>query len=86
MKYPVYAIKDLKADFLSPMIDVNDDTAKRNFAQTVNSNTGIIGFAPADFALYRLGEFDSRLGKIVPLEVIDLVCFGSDLVGGNDER
>lgn len=81
MLYNVYAIRDTKSQrFLQPMCDVNDATAKRGFSQAVNSENGIIGFAPKDFDLYKIAEFDDEKGKYIPLEVIELVVNGAALL------
>lgn len=81
MIYNVYSIRDQRSGrFMQPMNDINDQTAKRGFSQAVNSPSGIIGFAPKDFDLYRIAEFDDEKGQYNPLEVIDLICNGASLV------
>ena len=65
MKYNVYAMRDeLQDDFGTPIIDVNDDTAKRNFRYGIASSKDVRLFAPYDFALYRIGSYDSATGVI----------------------
>lgn len=81
MIYNVYAIRDQKSGrFMMPTCDINDETAKRGFAQAVNSDMGIVGFAPADFDLYQIAEFDDQNGRYKPNDVIELVCNGAQLV------
>lgn len=81
MIYNVYAIRDQKSGrFMQPMNDLNDQTAKRGFSQAVNNPNGIIGFAPKDFDLYRIAEFNDEVGQFIPMEVIELICNGAQLV------
>lgn len=61
MKKNLYAIKDVKVGFLSPMIDTNNETAIRSFEYACKNND-MMFFTPSDFELYYLGEFDSDSG------------------------
>lgn len=81
MKKGVYAVKDLKSkQFAEPFIDVNDAAALRGFAFAVNNGNLIMKFSPADFRLYKVGEFDTELGVVVPLvSGIELVAAGEDV-------
>lgn len=68
----VYSIRDSRTGFLNPTFELNDAVAMRNFrhAQTQDS---ILKTHASDFALYRIGEFDTDTGKIdmvFPPEVI----------------
>lgn len=87
MKYPVYSIRDKATAFMAPMVDVNEQSAIRNFAQAVNSGNGSIGFQPGDFDLYKIGEFDDKKGIVTPVEPIEFVVNGNNLfkVGVKDE-
>lgn len=79
MKYKVYAVRDVKANiFWQPQVDSNDETAKRGFAMMINSSEArsITGFAPGDFDLYRIGEFDSETGEIINLKANEFLCNG----------
>lgn len=74
MKYNLYAMRDSATrEFLSVTVDKNDDSAIRNFDYAV-LNTPQLRFMPSDFALYKLGSYDSDSGKIesIPPEVIRL--------------
>lgn len=79
MKYSVYAVRDKKIGFLQPMLDANDQSAMRNFAYGINNSDQISNFAPKDFDLYKIGEFDSDTGKINPIEVLELICEGESV-------
>ena len=87
MRYFVYAVRDLKTGYLHPTLDQNDATAMRNFAQAICKSDTTMNFAPGDYQLYCLGEFDSDTGTICPLEVKALVADGAqvkDFYGGNE--
>lgn len=80
MKYPMYAIKDVKVGFMQPTIDTSDQSAIRNFAFAINRNDGIMNFSPKDFDLYKIGEFDGDKGKITPCTP-ELVITGTNVFG-----
>lgn len=81
MIYSVYAIRDQKSGrFMQPINDINEATAKRGFSQAVNNPDGIIGFAPKDFDLYKLAEFNDETGVYDALPAIQLVCNGAQLI------
>lgn len=66
MKYPVYSIRDAKTGFMTPTVDMNDVAAARNFEHAVMNSASLMNSHPGDYALYRIGEFDSESGKIEP--------------------
>lgn len=82
MKLNLYAIRDNKGNKFS-MIDAQDSdaTAMRGFAYAVNSGNEIMSFSPADFDLYKIGEYDYQNGKITPLEIPEVLVNGASLVG-----
>ncbi|AYP28676.1 MAG: nonstructural protein [Microviridae sp.] len=64
--YDVFSIYDDKADaFLPPFILPNQNMAKRVFADCVNSDTHQFGANPADYTLFRLGQFDDAAGRFL---------------------
>ena len=79
MKLSVYVVKDLKSHCMHPTFDSNDMTAKRNFAFAVNNAESIMNFAPADFALYRVGVYDNERGEITGYDPV-LICRGEDVL------
>lgn len=81
MKMNVYAIRDCHVGFMSPQLDNNDETAKRNFAFAVNNNPGIIGYRPADFDLYKIGVFDSDSALLDPVVPIVFIVNGASVIG-----
>lgn len=67
MKYVVVAIRDEMTGFFSPQCEVNESTAARNFEHAVVSHPDSLFFThPADYGLYRIGEFDSDTGVMEP--------------------
>lgn len=67
MKYGMYSIRDFKTGFLTPTIDVNDASAMRNFENAVLQNEQTLFFThPEDYALYRIGDYDSDTGELLP--------------------
>lgn len=84
MKYPVYAIRDKASAFMSPVVDQSDAAAIRNFANAVNSDTGIIGFQPSDFDLYKIGEYDDQNAQLSPVSPVEFIVNGAALVKRGD--
>lgn len=80
MKYPVFAVRDVKTCFYPPQVNQNEEDAIRGFAMMINNPSGVIGFAPKDFDLYKIGTFDTEKGVIDPLTPIEYVVAGSALV------
>lgn len=66
MKYGIYAMKDAKTTFMPVQVDLNDDSARRNFAYAVNQPDSMLSAYPNDYALFKLGEFDNESGEITP--------------------
>lgn len=75
----LYGIKDRFSGFMSPMMYVNDDVAKREFAFSL-TQPGIVNFAPGDFDLYRIGEIDNHSGKISQDGPFEFICNGSEVM------
>ena len=78
MVYNVYAIQDAAVGFMTPTVDVNDRTAVRNFVHAMKNVNSIMNSHPQDFALYRIGEYDSELGVISGSEITK-ICDGSSV-------
>lgn len=82
MKKNIYAIRDVKADSFSTLdISDRDEVEIRGFAYAVNGGNEIMSFNPKDFDLYKLAEYDVKTGKIESLDIPELICTGSSLVG-----
>lgn len=76
----IIAMLDRKSGFDSLGTVINEEIAKRSFGYAIN-NEGIPSYAPADFELYKLGEFEPKNGKITVLEVPELLATGQEMIG-----
>lgn len=76
----VTAIRDKVAEnFGVIQIEVNDATAKRNFAYTVK-NTPTMLFSASDLELYQVGQFDITKGVLIPVQPAVLICRGDEVL------
>ena len=64
MIYPIFVMKDLKKGFMSPTVDLNEASALRTFHMAMIDDHSVIKVHHEDFALYKIGEFDSESGVI----------------------
>lgn len=66
MKYPVFSFKDCVSGlFSSPIIQTNENVAKRTFRLVVNNPESIAAGSKAeDYALYHVGFFDDQTGVL----------------------
>lgn len=81
MKVNVYAMRDLKSNFMSPTVSVNDAVAMRSFESAIESSHNELFTHRNDFQLYRIGTYDMDKGQLIPEELPVLVCEGKDVVG-----
>lgn len=81
MIFGVYSIRDKETGFMSPICDSSDGAAKRNFSRAVNASEGVIPYSPADFDLFKIGEFDAQKGEITPISPAVFVVNGASLKG-----
>lgn len=75
----VYAVRDVKSTFMSPVLGSNDAQAMRAFRAGMRS-VPEFDVAPADFELYRIGEFDSDSGLLTPSVPPVWICSGENEV------
>ncbi len=68
MKYPIFAMKDRKVGFMTPMVDQNVPSAVRNFKFAVGRQDSIMKVQPDDFSLYQIGEYETDTGVIKPMD------------------
>lgn len=81
MTYPVYCIRDQKVGFQPQIIvEVSDQSAIRGFSYSINGNQGIMNYSPADFDLFKIGEFDTETGKIDSVIPVN-ICSGISVYG-----
>lgn len=83
MIYGVFSIRDTLNGFMSPIVEMNRNVAKRNFSYAVNNND-LMGFSPKDYDLYQVGEFDSEKGTINAFEFPEMIMRGTDAFGEGD--
>lgn len=79
MLFSLYCIRDKYTGFMSPTVDMNDDSARRNFAYAINNNPGVMNFAPSDYDFYRVATFDSKTGDVRPVQPIEFICNGNEV-------
>ena len=80
MTYGVYSFRDNKVGFGQIWYDANDEVAKRGFAMMMTNSDGIMGFAPGDFDLFKIGEFDSETGQLDSVWPIQFIVSGRAVV------
>lgn len=76
MIYPVFAIRDFKTGFLSPVCEANEASAVRNFEAACLKSDSLFFSHPEDYALFHLGSYDTDTGDMrpaVPSEVVSAV-------------
>ena len=64
MKTSIYAIRDIKNDFGTPFTAANDNVAKRMYQAEQKNKDSMLAQFPADFELWKLGEYDTKTGQI----------------------
>lgn len=81
MVYPVFAIRDIKQGFGRPQLAINVDVARRSFGRDINTPGSELEYKPTDYEFYRIGDYDTAIGKMIPLEVNEYICNGGDVYG-----
>lgn len=71
MIFGVYSIRDVKSGFLQPTVELNDQVAVRNFAHACVRNDSLFFTHASDYALYKIGVFNSDNGILTPLERVE---------------
>lgn len=82
MKYPVYAYRDVKVGFGALQLFLNDAVARRKFAQDVNQSGSALEFAPGDYELYHVADYETNNGQLSPVWPTVFICSGNDVAGG----
>lgn len=80
MIYGVYSMRDSKTGFTNLTLDSNDESAVRNFTHALTVSDGLFQTFPQDFALLRLGSFDTDTGKLTPEPLPVHLIDGSQVV------
>lgn len=79
MKYPLYAVRDVRVGFMTPTVDQNELSAIRNFKHACMNPDSLMHTHPDEFSLYQIGEYESDTGVVTPI-LVKLVAEASDLV------
>lgn len=93
MIFGVYSIRDHLSGFQTPVIEQNDAIAMRNFAMAVDqyprqAGKTLMSWRPSDFDFFKIGVFDSELGRIESIYPPELVASGLSVLSmkeTNDE-
>lgn len=85
MIYGLYAIRDVKTGFMTPVMEANDASAVRNFAHSIQSSEGILFTFAQDFSLYHIADFNAETGHIAPLVPIIQVADGAAVLSARKE-
>lgn len=83
MIYHMYCVRDCLTGFMSPTLEQSDPVAMRNFEMAVDSikrDRSLMAFRPSDYSLYRIADFDSDTGEIVPTFPPVTVCTGDSFL------
>ncbi len=83
----VYSIRDNKMETFGTLVYIdNDAVAVRMFGDLIlGDKESLMGKHPADFGLYKLGEFDDNTGKMVNLDAPSLLAIGSDFLNRKED-
>ncbi len=79
MKFGIYTIQDLKTGFMNPVVEVNDEVAKRNFAYACSADRSMYTFSPDDFRFFKIGTFDAESGIIEPINPPQFIADPSEV-------
>ena len=86
MMLNVYAICDLRSGFFGLLTEQNDYIAARNFANAIMESKGVLFTHASDFQLFRIGEFDSDKGVLIPAQLHELISAGADVLRSMQQK
>lgn len=75
----LYAVRDVKSTYMSPVVGSNDAQAMRSFRAGMRT-VPEFDVAPADFELYRIGEYNNDSGLLNPTIPPVWICSGTEEV------
>ena len=75
MIYNLYAIQDVMVGFNAPFIMVNENVAKREYANFLKSPSCK---NPTDMRLFKIGTYDDATGTVLPLTPEQIVGGGNE--------
>lgn len=86
MMLNVYSIRDVRSGFLTPTVEQNDYIAARNFANAIMESHGVLFTHASDFQLFRIGEFDSDKGVLIPAQLHELISDGAEVLRSMQQK
>ena len=66
----IYAIRDYKVGYTNLIVEDNEDVAIRSLKMALRNPDTLFYNEPKDFALFRLGTYNTETGDIIPNEPI----------------
>lgn len=72
MKYPMFAIRDVKTGYMQPTVDQNDSAAIRNFEHACMQASSLMNSHAEHYSLYRIGEFETETGEVIGCQPVHL--------------
>lgn len=66
----IYAIRDYKVGYTNLVVEDNEDVAIRSLKMALRNPDTLFYNEPKDFALFRLGTYNTETGDIIPNEPI----------------
>lgn len=70
MRKHIFAIRDYKVGYTNLIVEENEDVAIRNLKVALRNPDTLFHNEPKDFALFRLGSYNTETGDIIPNEPI----------------
>lgn len=69
MNKKLFAIKDLKAQYYLKLIEADHEAVVvRSIQQDVQNEKSPLRQFPQDFELFKLGEFNTETGELIPIQ------------------
>lgn len=80
--YELFSVRDVKTGFLTPTLDMNGESAIRNFEHACLVADSLFYTHAQDYSLYRVGTFYPESGMIEPavppVHIVDASSFFPD--------
>lgn len=85
MTFGVYSVRDIKSGFQNLILQANDAIALRSFESSVLNADGVLLTHAQDFALYKLGLFDSDTGCMTVDNIPVLMADAAPILAGRSD-
>lgn len=75
----VYSVRDRLTGFMTPTVESSDPVAMRNFemaCSSLNRDKSLMSFKPSDYSLYRIADYDTDTGELIPSFPPVTICSG----------